>query len=114
MAGTHDVHGAPLGEKEAQATRQALGWTHAPFVIPASIKEAWSALAAGKAKQAAWNEAFANYQREFPELAKELLRRVGETFPEGWANTKSQLFASMKAIEAPTASRKSSQQALEV
>ena len=114
MAGTHDVHGAPLGEKEAQATRQALGWTHAPFVIPASIKEAWSALAAGKAKQAVWNEAFANYQREFPELAKELLRRVGETFPEGWNNTKSQLFASMKAIEAPTASRKSSQQALEV
>jgi len=114
MAGTHDVHGAPLGEKEAQATRQALGWTHAPFVIPASIKEAWSAIAVGKAKQAAWDAAFANYQREFPELAKELLRRVGETFPEGWANTKSQLFASMKAIEAPTASRKSSQQALEV
>lgn len=114
MAGTHDVHGAPLGEKEAQATRQALGWTHAPFVIPAAIKEAWSALAVGKAKQTAWDAAFANYQREFPELAKELLRRVAETFPEGWANTKSQLFASMKAIEAPTASRKSSQQALEV
>ncbi len=114
MAGTHDVHGAPLGEKEAQATRQALGWTHAPFVIPASIKEAWSAIAAGKAKQAAWDAAFANYQREFPELAKELLRRVDQNFPEGWNNTKSQLFASMKATEAPTASRKSSQQVLEV
>jgi len=114
MAGTHDVHGAPLGEKEAQATRQALGWTHAPFVIPQPIKDAWSAIAAGKAKQAAWDAAFTNYQREFPELAKELLRRVAETFPEGWANTKSQLFASMKAIEAPTASRKSSQQVLEV
>ena len=114
MAGTHDVHGAPLGEKEAQATRQALGWTHAPFVIPAAIKDAWSAIAAGKVKQAAWDAAFANYQREFPELAKELLRRVGETFPEGWNNTKSQLFAGMKAIEAPTASRKSSQQVLEV
>ncbi|MEY3725213.1 MAG: hypothetical protein RLZZ365_1148, partial [Pseudomonadota bacterium] len=114
MGGTHDVHGAPLGEKEAQATRQALGWTHAPFVIPPLIKDAWSAIAAGKVKQAAWDEAFANYQREYPELAKELLRRVGETFPEGWVNTKSQLFTSMKAIEAPTASRKSSQQVLEV
>lgn len=114
MAGTHDVHGAPLGEKEALATRQALGWTHAPFEIPPAIKSAWDAIAAGKAKQSDWEQKFAHYQSAFPELAKELIRCTSEAFPEGWTNTKAHLYAAMKAIEAPTASRKSSQQVLDV
>jgi len=114
MAGTHDVHGAPLGEKEALATRQALGWTHAPFEIPQAIKSAWDAIATGKAKQSDWEQKFAHYQSAFPELAKELIRCASEAFPEGWGNTKAQLYAAMKAIEAPTASRKSSQQVLDV
>jgi transketolase len=114
MAGTHDVHGAPLGEKEALATRQVLGWTHAPFEIPQAIKSAWDAIAAGKAKQSDWEQKFAHYQSAFPELAKELIRCTSEAFPEGWTNTKAHLYAAMKAIEAPTASRKSSQQVLDV
>lgn len=114
MAGTHDVHGAPLGEKEALATRQALGWTHVPFEIPQAIKSAWDAIAAGKAKQSDWEQKFAHYQSAFPELAKELIRCTSEAFPEGWTNTKAHLYAAMKAIEAPTASRKSSQQVLDV
>lgn len=36
-AGTHDCHGAPLGDAEVAATREALGWTHAPFDIPADV-----------------------------------------------------------------------------
>ncbi|MEY3643223.1 MAG: transketolase, partial [Pseudomonadota bacterium] len=56
MAGTHDVHGAPLGEKEAAATRESLGWKYGPFEIPATMKAAWDAAETGKAKQAKWNE----------------------------------------------------------
>ncbi|NBV80731.1 MAG: transketolase [Burkholderiaceae bacterium] len=114
MAGTHDVHGAPLGEKEAAATREALGWKYGPFEIPAPIKTAWDAVESGKAKQAQWNEQLAKYQAEFPELAKELMRCATEKLPASWSSTKTQLFASMKAIEAPTASRKSSQQTLDI
>lgn len=114
MAGTHDVHGAPLGEKEAAATREALGWKYGPFEIPAPIKTAWDAVESGKAKQAQWNEQLAKYQAAFPELAKELLRCATEKLPETWSSTKTQLFANMKAIEAPTASRKSSQQTLDI
>ena len=114
MAGTHDVHGAPLGEKEAAATREALGWKYGPFEIPAPIKTAWDAVESGKAKQAQWNEQLAKYQAAFPELAKELLRCATERLPATWSSTKTQLFASMKAIEAPTASRKSSQQTLDI
>ena len=114
MAGTHDVHGAPLGEKEAAATREALGWKYGPFEIPAPIKTAWDAVESGKAKQAQWNEQLAKYQAAFPELAKELLRCATEKLPATWSSTKTQLFASMKAIESPTASRKSSQQTLDI
>jgi transketolase len=114
MAGTHDVHGAPLGEKEAAATREALGWKYGPFEIPAAIKTAWDALESGKANQAKWNEQLTQYQAAFPELAKELLRCSRDELPLSWTATKAQLFGSMKAIEAPTASRKSSQQTLDI
>ena len=114
MAGTHDVHGAPLGEKEAAATREALGWKHAAFEVPEEIKQLWNAVQTGKAKQAEWNEQLAKYQAAFPELAKELMRCAAEELPATWSNTKTQLFANMKGIEAPTASRKSSQQVLDV
>ncbi|MFO6295541.1 hypothetical protein ACLBWC_37220, partial [Pseudomonas aeruginosa] len=36
-AGTHDSHGAPLGDAEIALTREALGWKHAPFGIPSAI-----------------------------------------------------------------------------
>ena len=114
MAGTHDVHGAPLGEKEAAATRESLGWKYGPFEIPATMKAAWDAAETGKAKQAKWNEQLTQYQAAFPELAKELLRCTRDELPASWTATKAQLFASMKAIEVPSASRKSSQQTLEI
>jgi transketolase len=44
-AGTHDVHGAALGAAEVAATREALGWTAAPFEIPADIAASWNAVA---------------------------------------------------------------------
>lgn len=44
--GSHDVHGAPLGEAEIAAARAALSWSHAPFEIPAEIYTAWARVAA--------------------------------------------------------------------
>ena len=41
-AGSHETHGAPLGEAEIIKTREKLGWTHAPFMIPNAIYEAWN------------------------------------------------------------------------
>jgi transketolase len=53
-AGTHDVHGAALGAAEVAATREALGWTAAPFEVPADIASAWSAIERGLAAERAW------------------------------------------------------------
>ncbi|MGB8815535.1 MAG: 1-deoxy-D-xylulose-5-phosphate synthase N-terminal domain-containing protein, partial [Paracoccaceae bacterium] len=54
--GSHDVHGAPLGDAEIAAARVQLGWEHAPFDIPASVYAAWGKVAArGQAAHAAWD-----------------------------------------------------------
>ncbi|MEC8695195.1 MAG: transketolase family protein, partial [Pseudomonadota bacterium] len=45
LAGSHKTHGAPLGAEEIQATRDALGWTHGPFEIPADIRSEWESIA---------------------------------------------------------------------
>ena len=56
-AGTHGVHGAALGKDEVAGARAALGWTAAPFEIPAHIKKAWSEAASRAADaRTAWAE----------------------------------------------------------
>ena len=53
--GSHDVHGAPLGDAEIAAAREVLGWTAAPFEIPAEIMADWRSLgASGAAAHAEW------------------------------------------------------------
>ena len=73
-ANTAKAHGEPLGAEEIKLTREALGWPHAPFVIPKDVYAAWDAKDAGKAAEAAWNAQFAAYKAAFPELAKEFTR----------------------------------------
>lgn len=114
MAGTHDVHGAPLGEKEATATREKLGWPYAPFEIPDEIRSAWNAIKAGELRQVAWDQMFAAYEKTFPALAAEFTRTMNQMLPSNWNQTKDNLLEAAKSITAPTASRKSSQQALDI
>jgi transketolase len=114
MAGTHDVHGAPLGEKEAEATRKALSWPYPAFEIPAEIKEQWSALKAGYATQAKWNHEFIAYRKDHPELAAEFLRVMQQELPADWSSTKEALYKAAGSIDIATATRKSSQQALDI
>ena len=81
-AGTHDVHGAALGAAEVAATREALGWTAAPFEIPPDIAAAWNAVARGVAAERAWRETFEAYRARFPLEAAEFERRMaGDLVP---------------------------------
>ncbi|KML69031.1 transketolase [Pectobacterium peruviense] len=112
-AGTHDSHGAPLGEAEVAASREQLGWTHAPFDIPADIYAAWDAKPAGQRKEAAWDEAFAAYASAYPELAAEFTRRTGGELPTHWQADAQKLIEDLQANPAKIASRKASQNALE-
>ena len=112
-AGTHDSHGAPLGDEEIELTRKQLGWTHAPFEIPQEIYAQWDAKEAGQAKEAAWNEKFAAYAKAHPELALEFQRRVKNELPENWQNESQKFIEQLQANPAKIASRKASQNALE-
>ncbi|MBJ7536509.1 transketolase [Marinomonas transparens] len=75
-SGSHDCHGAPLGDTEIAAAREFLGWKHAPFEVPADIYSGWDAKEAGAARETEWNSAFASYQSAYPDLAAEFERRV--------------------------------------
>ncbi|MFB5077693.1 transketolase [Raoultella sp. C349492] len=112
-AGTHDVHGAPLGEAEVAATREALGWPHPPFAIPSDIYAQWDAKEAGRAKEAAWNDKFAAYAHAFPELAAEFTRRIKGQMPPDFASKAQAYIEKLQAKPAKIASRKASQNAIE-
>ena len=113
-AGTAKAHGEALGEKENAATRAALGWTHAPFEIPADLASAWNARAAGADREASWNAAFAAYQAAHPALAAEFTRRMQGALPADWTQTRAALVAEFGASTEAVASRKASQKALAV
>jgi len=73
-SGSHDCHGAPLGDDEIAAAREFLNWPHAPFEIPSEISTAWDQNEKGGASQASWNDKFSAYQAAHPELAAEYER----------------------------------------
>jgi len=111
-AGTHDVHGAPLGADEIAATRAALGWNHGPFEIPADIYADWDRRTAGAAAQQDWDARFAAYAKAHPDLAAEFARRVKGELPAGWAETVSALYAKTREQAQTVATRKASQLAI--
>ncbi|MDR7344939.1 transketolase [Pantoea alhagi] len=113
-AGKEDAHGAPLGDEEIALTRKQLGWNHAPFDIPQDIYQQWDAKQAGEQQEKAWNEKFAAYKAAFPELAAEYSRRMTGGMPENWQQETQKFIEQLQANANKIASRKASQNALEV
>jgi transketolase len=113
-AGSHDSHGAPLGDKEIAATREAIGWPHAPFVIPEAVSAAWDARKQGATAESAWNDKFAKYAEKYPELAAEFTRRMVGKLPASWAADAQALVAKVDEKGETVATRKASQNAIEL
>ena len=113
--GTHDCHGAPLGDEEIAATREKLAWSHAPFEIPADIYAEWDQKEKGATEQASWNDKFSAYQAAHPELAAEYERRVinGELPAEFEEKANAYIQECQEKAE-NVASRKASQNTIEV
>ncbi len=112
-AGTSKAHGEPLGADEITLTRNAIGWSSAPFEIPAEVYADWDAKAAGTAAEAAWKERFAAYSAAFPELAAEFTRRMAGDLPKHFAQTAVDTVVGAHTKAETVASRKASQLALE-
>ncbi len=111
-ANTAKAHGEPLGAEEIQLTRESLGWTHAPFVIPAEVYDLWNAQASGRQAESAWNRVFAAYQKAHPELAAEFLRRTSGQLPAQFDQIVVDAVVAAHQKAETVASRKASQLAL--
>ena len=110
--GKEECHGAPLGDDEIRLTRERLGWQHAPFEVPAELYSQWDAKAAGASKETVWNDKFAAYQSEHPELAAEFTRRQKGELPADFAAKANDYIKSCQQADEKIASRKASQNTL--
>lgn len=113
LCGSHDCHGAPLGEAEIKATRENLGWNHGPFEIPADVYAGWDAKAKGATAEQSWNDKFAAYAKDHPELASEFTRRMNGDLPANWAEQSAKFVADVNAKAESPATRKASQNTLQ-
>ncbi|KPK48336.1 MAG: transketolase [Thiotrichales bacterium SG8_50] len=112
LCGSHDCHGAPLGDDEIKAARENLDWPHDPFVVPTEIYAGWDAKEKGAAAEAAWNEKLSAYKAAHPELAAEFERRMKGDLPSDWEKKANDFIKSVVDKGETIASRKASQNTL--
>jgi transketolase len=110
--GKEECHGAALGDDEIALTREALGWSYAPFEIPDAVYQGWDAKERGASAESEWNDRFAAYAASFPAEAAELKRRMAGELPSDWAEQADAFIAAVAEKGETIASRKASQNAL--
>ena len=113
-ANTGAAHGAPLGDKEIEATRAAIGWPHAPFVLPDQVRADWDARESGAALEKKWTRLFRRYERKHAEQAKEFRRRIAGELPANWPAHCDAMLAQTIGKAETIATRKASQNAIEM
>lgn len=112
-AGTHEVHGAALGDVEVAATRPHIGWDHLPFEIPKEIYDMWDSRAKGMKLETEWNQKFEEYSKQYPNEATEFKRRIAGELPAKWHEHADNFIGCVNEREETIASRKASQNAIE-
>lgn len=87
-SGKADSHGAPLGSDEVVLTKAAYGWEHEPFQVPAEVYETFKVAAdiQGAQTETAWNEIFASYKAQYPELAQQFVNAMENKLPADFAS----------------------------
>lgn len=83
---TFEAHGSPLGVEEVTLTKRNLGWPLEPlfYIPPEVITHFRQAVPQGQSSEAAWQDLFAQYSAQHPDLAKELNQRLNGDLPTGW------------------------------
>lgn len=104
-AGTHKVHGAPLGKEEVLAAKIALGLPEEEFYIPQAVINFFQKRLSAQAKlEERWKELFAVWSKEHPDLFKQFQMMIEQQIPEDIEKTLDHL-----QIKSPIAGRKASQ-----
>ena len=111
-ANSHDCHGSALGAGEVALVRERLQWPYAPFEIPGEIYAAWDATEKGAQVQQEWDALFADYAKQWPELAAEFTRRMKGDLPAGWVENMQKYVHDLQSHPAALATRQVSQKCL--
>jgi transketolase len=108
--GSHSAHGEPLGVEEVRGAKRNYGWPEdETFLVPEKVRSHFADLGKrGAELRAAWDELFAKYGEEFPELADQLDKMQTRQLPEDWDADLPEYPADPKGV----ASRDSNQQVL--
>ncbi len=112
-AGTAKAHGEPLGAAEIELTRAAIGWNAEPFEIPQDVYASWSARERGARLESEWNDLFARYRVNEPELAAEFERRMRGGLGLAYDRAVDAAIEQAVVAAATIATRKASQNALQ-
>ena len=85
-AGTHKVHGAPLGAEGVAFAKAAYGCADEAFCVPAEVAARFdeTTVAEGQKAEAAWTAMFNDYKAAYPELAHTFETAMAGELPEGW------------------------------
>ncbi len=113
-AGSHSVHGAPLGDDEIAKTRAALNWPYAPFEVPESVYEDWDHTLKGEKDESQWQQKLNDYKSQHPEDYKTLTRRLDKALPADLPAKVKSYINTLFEDKPSVATRKASQMALEV
>jgi transketolase len=87
LQGSAKAHGEPLGDEEIKGTKRNYGWPEdAKFLVPDGVRERFQERMGnrGKGLREAWEQRFAEYRKQFPELADQLERMQRRDAPQGW------------------------------
>ncbi len=95
------AHGEPLGVQEARLAKEFYGWDpDARFLIPNGVTAHFDERFGrrGASAHAAWEELFAAYRRQYPDLAGQMDRMQRRDLPDGWDNTLSAFSTDAKGM----------------
>jgi transketolase len=106
---TSAAHGEPLGPEEVRLTKRAYGWPEdAQFLVPDGVYDhfAEGIGARGTKVHKEWNELFAKYKAQYPDLANEVDLMQRRELPAGWDRNLPVFSADPKGIAGRDASNK--------
>ena len=84
---SYEAHGEPLGEAEVKLVKKNYGWPEdAKFLVPDGVYDQFKNGIGKRGAEAhsAWNAKFADYQKQFPQLADQLNHMQSGQLPDGW------------------------------
>jgi len=84
---SYEAHGEPLGADEVKLVKKFYGWPEdAKFYVPDGVYESFKEGVGkrGAELHASWEKKFAEYSKQFPDLAAELNDIQGRRLPDGW------------------------------